>query len=236
MQDGRGRCRQGSSRPAFTVCSPVRSRSRHRLAERGRDAAVAQSLPTGVSYDEGELLVGQAGHRRPSGDPGSFANWPAFGLADAGYYVLHDNVALFGSDITNPEESTDSTGRPTSRSASLGTAATSSRRSPRRSPQRGPAQQPRKLGRSTSTSRSRSTTSSSPSRRSTSSSYPDGITGGGGAEITGGFTIDTAEQLANELRLGALPINLRLISTQSVSATLGQQALHQGLSPAPSAC
>src|SRR5205085_7845150 len=31
------------------------------------------------------------------------------------------------------------------------------------------------------------------------------------------------------LRLGALPINLKLISESQVSATLGKQALHQGL-------
>ena len=39
----------------------------------------------------------------------------------------------------------------------------------------------------------------------------------------------TASDLANQLRLGALPINLKLISESQVSATLGKQALHQGL-------
>src|SRR6201999_2732179 len=34
---------------------------------------------------------------------------------------------------------------------------------------------------------------------------------------------------ATQLRLGALPINLKRISEEEVSATLGQQALHQGL-------
>ncbi len=59
--------------------------------------------------------------------------------------------------------------------------------------------------------------------------YPDGIPGDSGADITGGFTIQSAQDLANELRLGALPINLKLISESQVSATLGKQALHQGL-------
>ena len=58
--------------------------------------------------------------------------------------------------------------------------------------------------------------------------YPDGIQGGG-ADITGGFTIQSAQDLATQLRLGALPINLNLISESQVSATLGKQALHQGL-------
>ena len=59
--------------------------------------------------------------------------------------------------------------------------------------------------------------------------YPDGITGGNGADITGGFTQQSASDLATQLRFGALPINLKLISTSQVSATLGKQALHQGL-------
>ena len=59
--------------------------------------------------------------------------------------------------------------------------------------------------------------------------YPDGITGGNGADITGGFTQQSASDLATQLRLGALPINLKLISESQVSATLGKQALHQGL-------
>jgi len=59
--------------------------------------------------------------------------------------------------------------------------------------------------------------------------YPDGITGGSGADITGGFTTTSATTLANELRLGALPIKLKQISESQVSATLGQQALNQGL-------
>src|SRR5947209_704968 len=59
--------------------------------------------------------------------------------------------------------------------------------------------------------------------------YPDGINGDNGADISGSFTISSAQDLANELRLGALPINLKLISESQVSATLGKQALHSGL-------
>ena len=42
--------------------------------------------------------------------------------------------------------------------------------------------------------------------------YPDGIDGTNGADITGGFTIQSAQDLATQLRLGALPIKLKLIS------------------------
>ncbi len=59
--------------------------------------------------------------------------------------------------------------------------------------------------------------------------YPDGLGGGHGSRISGGFTIDSAQQLANLLKTGALPIKLELISASQVSATLGKQALNQGL-------
>src|SRR4029077_3261040 len=58
---------------------------------------------------------------------------------------------------------------------------------------------------------------------------PDGIDGSNGSEISGGFTIKSAQRLANLIKTGALPIRLDLISQSQVSATLGQQALHQGL-------
>jgi len=58
---------------------------------------------------------------------------------------------------------------------------------------------------------------------------PDGIDGETGAQISGGFTVTTAQDLANFLKIGALPIQLELISRSQVSATLGKQALDQGL-------
>ncbi len=58
---------------------------------------------------------------------------------------------------------------------------------------------------------------------------PDGIDASNGSEISGGFTIKSAQNLANLLKTGALPIRLELISSSQVSASLGKQALHQGL-------
>jgi SecD/SecF fusion protein len=59
---------------------------------------------------------------------------------------------------------------------------------------------------------------------------PDGIDGRTGAQISGGFTSpQEAQDLATFLQIGALPINLKLISQTEVSATLGEQALDQGL-------
>src|SRR5665213_3080721 len=61
------------------------------------------------------------------------------------------------------------------------------------------------------------------------SQFPNGIPSGNGSEISGGFTFTTANQLANVMASGALPVKLHEISSQLVSATLGHQALNQGL-------
>jgi SecD/SecF fusion protein len=58
---------------------------------------------------------------------------------------------------------------------------------------------------------------------------PDGIDGRTGAQISGGFTIQQAQDLATFLKIGALPVNLKLVSQSTVTATLGQQALDEGL-------
>ena len=58
---------------------------------------------------------------------------------------------------------------------------------------------------------------------------PEGIDGRTGAQIENIGDFDDANDLAESLRIGALPIELKLISETQVSATLGQQALHQGL-------
>jgi SecD/SecF fusion protein len=58
---------------------------------------------------------------------------------------------------------------------------------------------------------------------------PEGIDAANGSQIQGGFTISSAQNLTNLLKTGALPIKLELISQSQVSATLGQQALDQGL-------
>jgi len=59
--------------------------------------------------------------------------------------------------------------------------------------------------------------------------YPEGIPADNGAQISGVGTIQDANDLAEQLRIGALPIDLKQISQSKVSATLGAQALNQGL-------
>ena len=65
---------------------------------------------------------------------------------------------------------------------------------------------------------------------------PEGIDGRTGAQINGIGNIQDTQDLAESLRIGALPIELKLISQTQVSASLGQQALNQGLTAAWWAC
>ncbi len=51
----------------------------------------------------------------------------------------------------------------------------------------------------------------------------------GQALISGNFTPATAKALATNLNLGALPVPITLASTQSIGATLGQEAAHAGV-------
>lgn len=55
-------------------------------------------------------------------------------------------------------------------------------------------------------------------------SIPDGK-----AVISGNFTAAAAKDLATNLNLGALPVPIALVSTQTIGATLGASAVHAGL-------
>jgi len=52
---------------------------------------------------------------------------------------------------------------------------------------------------------------------------------GGEAVISGGFTPDEARSLAQNLSFGALPMPIKLDSTQSIGSTLGDEALSAGI-------
>ena len=53
---------------------------------------------------------------------------------------------------------------------------------------------------------------------------PDGT-----AVISGNFTPESAKELARDLNYGALPVPITLISTQTVSGTLGEEAVQSGV-------
>lgn len=51
----------------------------------------------------------------------------------------------------------------------------------------------------------------------------------GNATVTGNYSEDEAEQLAEQLRYGSLPISFQIESEQQISATLGSEQLRMGL-------
>ncbi|MGB3921757.1 MAG: protein translocase subunit SecD [Minisyncoccia bacterium] len=51
----------------------------------------------------------------------------------------------------------------------------------------------------------------------------------GQAQITGQFTPEEARQLVRDLNYGALPVPIELLSSQTIGATLGEQALDEGV-------
>ena len=51
----------------------------------------------------------------------------------------------------------------------------------------------------------------------------------GSAVISGNFTAQQAKDLATNLNLGALPVPITLVSTQTIGATLGDEAAHAGV-------
>ncbi|WP_370034664.1 protein translocase subunit SecD [Qipengyuania mesophila] len=52
---------------------------------------------------------------------------------------------------------------------------------------------------------------------------------GGTAQISGGFSVDTANQLAISLRSGALPVDLAVIEERTVGPDLGADSIRQGM-------
>ncbi len=51
----------------------------------------------------------------------------------------------------------------------------------------------------------------------------------GKGQISGSFTVDEAKALVRNLNFGALPVPVSLISTQTIGASLGAQAVHGGI-------
>jgi len=168
----------------------------------------------------------------PADDPATEADESATGIR--GYFLLRDRPEVTGDDIRNPEQNSDPTsGQPnvtfdfTDRGQEAFAEVTE------RIAQRGAAKAGAQAG-----------TISVEDAANISDSFavvldgeivsrpiinfrenPAGISGDTGAQISGNFTITEAQDLAEFLRIGALPVELALINQSTVSATLGQEAL-----------
>ena len=140
--------------------------------------------------------------------PANFSKPTPIGDPSAQFYVLKDNIAIRGSDITNPQQSTDlNAGQPDvtfgfsskGRSAFQDVTAAIARRGELDS---GLGQQLNQHFAIALDNQLITVPFISYKQ------YPDGINGDNGADISGSFSISSAQNLANELRLGALPVRL----------------------------
>jgi SecD/SecF fusion protein len=195
---------------------------------------LAAQLPSGVSSSDGQVVAVPQGTVVIQAANPSASHQIKYYDPTAQFFVLKDNVALTGKDITNPTEGTDQTGAPDVQFGFTGNGASRFQTVTGQIAHRGANVS---LGGNSYYQHFAVALGGITSQLITVpqidfKQYPDGIVesgGSAGADITGGFTSQSASDLATELRLGALPINLKLISESRVSATLGSQALHQGL-------
>ena len=192
-----------------------------------------------VAVPQGTIVVSEV----PEDDPATDADEAANGTS---YFVLRDRPSLTGSEITDPKASSDpTTGQPVVTFDFTDEGQTAFQNVTREIALRG---QQNLFEASPGTPVS-SISSNDASAFSGSFAIvldnviesrpiinfkdnPDGIDGRQGAEISGTFTQQQVNDLAEILKIGALPIKLGLISQSTVSATLGQQALDQGLTAA----
>jgi SecD/SecF fusion protein len=156
--------------------------------------------------------------------------------AEPGWYALKDNPALSGHDITNPEQSyAPTSNEPIVTFNFTGAGQDAFQEVTRQIAQRGQAQAIGPVSPEEAEALSGHFAVVLDNEVKTRpiinfNENPDGIDGRQGAQISGGFNdINEAQELATTLQIGALPINLKLISQTQVSATLGTEALHQGV-------
>jgi SecD/SecF fusion protein len=190
---------------------------------------------TVVAVPQGTIVVSQSPDDDPATDDDESQGPPE-------YFVLRDRPELSGTDITNPEQNSDpTTNQPNVTFDFTDEGRTAFQEVTRRIAQRGLAQAPPGVTGAQADQFSDSfaivlDTGATDAEGDVVSrpiinfaENPDGIDGRTGAQISGSFSIQEAQDLAELLRIGALPIDLKLISQSTVSATLGQQALDQGL-------
>jgi SecD/SecF fusion protein len=198
---------------------------------------------------ESALLTGKEGHKIPAGTKTRIVHvLPGTVIVRArpeenkegkvtkaephSFYVLKDDPVLTGSDISSPrEESESGTGQPVVAFGFTGTGGPRFEKVTRKIAERGEEAALPGVSHEAALQHfavvldEQVITAPSVNYK----EYPEGIDATNGSQISGGFTITSAQNLASELQSGALPIKLELISNSQVSATLGKQALSEGL-------
>jgi SecD/SecF fusion protein len=207
-------------------------------------------LIDGPEYAKSDLYVDPNGKRRPA-DVGTVVRVPQGTIvvselpvdpngkviesAEPGWYALKDDPSLTGTEITHPKQETDELRRPNVTFKFTDSGRQAFQEVTRRIAQRGAA---RAIGPAAGQEAEQlsghfavvldNEVKTRPIINF--EQNPDGIDGRTGAQISGGFnSIGEAQELASFLQRGALPVNLNLISQSQVSATLGKEALHDGI-------
>jgi preprotein translocase subunit SecD len=169
-------------------------------------------VPAGVNAAAGEILTVLRGTVVVQAIPEGFAHPVRGGNPSAQFFVLKDNVALRGSDITNPQQSTDpNTSAPDVTFGFSGHGKSLFQNVTAEIARRGSLDSG--LGQSLNQhfamvlDNQLITVPQIDYKQ-----YPNGINGDNGADISGNFTTSSAQDLANEVRLGGLPVSLTLIA------------------------
>jgi preprotein translocase subunit SecD len=171
---------------------------------------LATQLPSGVSASEGEVVVVPQGTVVLQAANPSASQQTTLSSPSAQFFVLRDNLALYGSYITNPRQSTDQSGQPDVRFGFTSAGRSAFQRVTRQVARRG------KRVSSVGAHYNQHFAVAFDTQLVTVPSidyqtYPDGVPGGSGADISGGFTTRSAKDLATELRFGPLPLQLHLV-------------------------
>jgi SecD/SecF fusion protein len=165
------------------------------------------ALPNHVHASEGKTLVVPRGITILQAVPASFADAPAISSAAAAFFVLKDRVALLGSDITNPQPSTDLAGNPDVKVGFSAKGKHEFRSVTSVIAHRGNfvSQLGQQFNQHFAVALdNRLVTVPSIDFK----TYPEGIIDNSGADITAGFTVQSAQDLATMLRFGPLPVSL----------------------------
>ena len=207
-------------------------------------------LIDGPEYTREDLYVDPNGKRRPQNagivvkvpqgtivisEKPSDSNGQTIEDAEPGWYPFKDDPALSGTEITNPKAEQQETSGPAVTFQFSGQGREAFQEVTRQIAQRGQARSIGPASGEQAEALSGHFAAVLDNEVKTRpiinfSENPDGIDGRTGAQISGGFnSLTDAQDLATFLQRGALPINLNLISQSQVSATLGSEALHQGI-------
>ena len=205
--------------PGSTACATA-ARDQHTVPFVGQHCYLAgpadnlqdlySSLPANVSKSEAEVLTVRRGTVVLQAVPGSFTDAPAWSDPTAQCFVLRDHVSIFGTDVTNPRQSTQS-GQPYVTFGFTGKGSTEFQNVTAQIAHRGALVSGfgEQLNQHFAVALD---TQLLTVPMIDSKTFPNGIPGNSGGAIAGPFTIQSARDLATELRPGPLPVNLKLIA------------------------